>query len=72
MPIWPAADKKFEKWFYEEEVKPSRPVTTVDYGNGPEPIYRGDTIKSTMSWQNGIVVGKTVNGILKVKTSSKC
>jgi hypothetical protein len=70
LPTGPAADKKFEKWFYEEEVKPSRPVTTVDYGNGPEPIYRGDTIKSTMSWQNGIVVGKTVNGILKVKTSS--
>jgi hypothetical protein len=70
LPTGPAADKKFEKWFYEEEVKPSRPVTTVDYGNGTEQIYRGDTIKSTMSWQNGIVVGKTVNGILKVKTSS--
>jgi hypothetical protein len=41
IPTGPAADKRFDKWFYEEEAKPAKAL--IDH---PElgKIYRGDTI----------------------------
>jgi hypothetical protein len=41
IPTGPAADKKFDKWFYEEFEKPAKPLyTKADAG----PIYKGDTV----------------------------
>ena len=41
IPRGPAADKKFDKWFYEESEKPAKPLYTH-----PElgPIYENDTV----------------------------
>lgn len=70
LPVGPAAEKRFDKWFYEEETRPLKPVETVDIGMGPEEIYVGDSIKTGVAWQSGVVKGKTENGYLRVKTSS--
>lgn len=44
IPTGPAADKRFEKWFYEDAERPAKPLF-VDPKHGP--IYKGDTL--TMS-----------------------
>lgn len=41
IPTGPAADKKFDKWFYEESTRPSRPVYTSE---SLGPIHEGDTL----------------------------
>lgn len=50
IPTGPAADKKFDKWFYEEDTKPVKPLTTIEYGMGPQELFRGDTIKTRASF----------------------
>lgn len=70
IPTGPAADKKFEKWFYEKTERPIKPLVDLDLGMGKEPLYRGDTIKSVISWQSGVVTGRTEAGMLRVKTGS--
>ncbi len=44
IPTGPAADKKFEKWFYEESERKAAPLY-VDPNHGP--IYKGDTLTLT-------------------------
>jgi len=39
IPTGPAADKKFDKWLYEEDVQPVEPVGSI----AGQPIYSGDT-----------------------------
>ena len=41
IPTGPAADKRFDKWFYEEETRPAKPLATHPTAG---PIYRGDTV----------------------------
>jgi hypothetical protein len=41
IPTGPAADKKFDAWFYEEETRPAKPIATHPKLG---PIYRGDTV----------------------------
>lgn len=65
IPTGPAADKKFEKWFYEEEQKPVKPL--VEH---PKlgPIYKGDTIKTNASWMpEGKVVRLDAGGNVYLK-----
>lgn len=60
IPTGPAADKKFDAWFYEEKTKPVKPaITHPTLG----PIYVGDTIKSRASWApEGRVASGTAQG----------
>lgn len=47
IPTGPAADKKFDAWFYEEKSRPVKPaITHPTLG----PVYVGDTIESRASW----------------------
>ena len=58
IPTGPAADKKFEKWFYEKAERPIKPLGKVTIGGEDKSIYKGDTITSRASWApTGIVVG---------------
>jgi hypothetical protein len=41
IPTGPAADKKFDKWFYEGEDQPAKPLQTR---TGMQRVYAGDTI----------------------------
>lgn len=41
IPTGPAADKRFDKWFYEEDTKPARPIYTDERLGA---IYEGDTL----------------------------
>lgn len=56
IPTGPAADKKFDKWFYEEEQRPVKPLFEHPTLGA---VYRGDTLKTRTSWAaEGKVVGK--------------
>lgn len=47
IPTGPAADAKFEKWFYETDEKPVKPLLThPTLGE----IYKGDKVTSRASW----------------------
>ncbi|WP_114969574.1 PLxRFG domain-containing protein [Rhodoferax ferrireducens] len=44
LPTGPAADKKFDQWFFETSEKPSKMLaTSADHG----PIFKGDTVTSS-------------------------
>lgn len=67
IPRGPAADKKFDKWFYEEEERSLKPLA-----EHPKlgPIYKGDTVQTNASWMlNGKVVRVEpgVNGALWIQ-----
>jgi len=50
IPTGPAADKKFEKWFYEEEERATRPIFEhPELGS----VYRGDTLQTARSVGEG-------------------
>lgn len=56
IPTGPAADKRFDKWFYEEESRPVKPL--LDHPTHG-PIYAGDTVETRVSWApTGKVVRK--------------
>lgn len=60
IPTGPAADKKFEKWFYEDDTRQIKPMFEHPTLG---PIYRGDTIKSKTAWASaGRVVGRPAGG----------
>lgn len=60
IPTGPAADKKFDKWFYEEDTRPLKPLFEHPTLG---PIYRGDTVKSRAAWASeGRVVGRPAGG----------
>lgn len=70
IPTGPAADKRFEKWFYETEERPVRPIVQHDFGTGPIAIYRGDTVRSRAAWApEAIVMRKSESGGLWVKVA---
>ena len=72
IPTGPAADKRFEKWFYETEERPVRPIAQIDFGTGPIAIYRGDTVRSRASWApEAIVTRKADSGALWVKVAGR-
>lgn len=58
IPTGPAADKKFDKWLYEEEQRPLKPLGTIDIDGKDAPIYKGDTIESRASWAKRGAVSK--------------
>jgi hypothetical protein len=63
IPTGPAADKRFDQWMYGTEERPVKPLAQVDYGMGPQDIYRGDTIKSRASFApQGVVMRKDQSG----------
>lgn len=58
IPTGSAADKKFEKWFYEKSQRAVKPLGTIVLDGTSTPIYKGDTVESRASWAPaGIVVG---------------
>lgn len=65
LPTGPAADKKFDKWFYgeaERELKPLFDHPTLG------PIYRGDTVTTRASWmKEGVIVRRDKDGGLWLK-----
>lgn len=70
IPTGPAADKRFEKWFYETEERPVRPIVQHDFGTGPIATYRGDTVRSRAAWApEAIVMRKSESGGLWVKVA---
>ena len=70
IPTGPAADKRFEKWFYETEDRPVKPIVQHDFGTGPIAIYRGDTVRSRAAWApEAIVMRKSETGGLWVKVA---
>lgn len=72
IPTGPAADKKFDKWFYEEEPRAVKPLDTLDYGIGPQEIYRGDTVKTRASWaQEATILRKHPSGGYWVKVEGQ-
>lgn len=72
IPTGPAADKRFDQWMYGTEERAVKPLAQVDYGMGPQDIYRGDTIKSRASWApQGVVMRKNPNGGFWVKVDGQ-
>lgn len=72
IPTGPAADKRFEQWMYGTEERDVKPLAQVDYGIGPQDIYRGDTIKSRAAWApQGVVIRKNAEGGFWVKVDGK-
>ncbi len=69
VPTGPAADKRFEKWFYEEAqraVKPLMEHPTLG------PVYRGDTIATRASWAaQGVVSRRDADGGVWLKVPGK-
>lgn len=66
IPTGPAADKRFEKWFYEEEQRPVKPL--IDHP-ALGPIYKGDTVKTNASWMpEGRVVRRDAGGNIYLKS----
>ena len=58
LPTGPAADKKFEKWMYETNERPAKPLGHVAINGVDTPIYKGDTVESRASWApTGTVTG---------------
>lgn len=59
IPTGPAADKKFEKWFYETSDKPAKPLG----GTGKHgPIYRGDTVTIESFGASYDIVAEYIDG----------
>lgn len=57
IPTGPAADKRFDDWFYGEQERPAKPLGTAVIDGKETPIYKGDTIESRASWAPvGVVV----------------
>jgi hypothetical protein len=58
IPTGPSADAKFDKWFYEAQDRPVKPLGTIDIDGKATPIYKGDKIESRASWApTGTVTG---------------
>jgi len=55
IPTGPAADKKFDKWFYSEE---ERAIKPLDDHQRLGVIYKGDTLESNVSWVSGLKISK--------------
>lgn len=72
IPTGPAADKKFDKWFYEEEQRPAKPLGVVVIGGKETPIYKGDTVESHPQafWAPGGTVVGWRDGAPMVKASA--
>jgi hypothetical protein len=49
LPTGPAADKKFEKWFYEEQERPVKPLFKSPVGD----VRKGDTVTVYDEWAQG-------------------
>lgn len=72
IPTGSAADKRFEKWFYEAEERPVKPIVQHDFGAGPVAIYRGDTVRSRAAWApEAVVVRRAEGGGLWVKVAGR-
>lgn len=68
IPTGPAADKKFEKWFYEKAEKAVKPLLEhPQYGA----IYRGDTVTLRSSYipnaSEGVIIDSIQDGLLQTK-----
>jgi hypothetical protein len=65
IPTGPAADKKFDKWFYEEEQKAVKPLAEHPTLG---PIYKGDVIETNVSWmKRGKVMKRDQSGNIWLK-----
>ena len=66
IPTGPAADKRFDKWFYEEEQRPLKPL--LDH---PKlgPVFAGDTVKTRVSFvPSGVIARRDKDGSFWIKT----
>ncbi len=70
LPTGPAADKKFDKWFYEESSKPAKPLGTISIDGKEVSIYKGDSVESRASWAPAGVVTGWRNGAPMVKATA--
>jgi hypothetical protein len=69
IPTGPAADKKFDAWFYEEKTWPLKPAMAHP---SLGPIYVGDTIESRASWApRATVASSHGDGSVMVKVEGK-
>lgn len=59
IPTGPAADKKFDKWFYESSDKPVKPLM-VHPEHGP--IYKGDTVRISGFGTSQTIVVEHIDG----------
>ena len=71
LPDGPAANAKFDKWFYELSEKPVKPlITHPEHG----PIYKGDTVTSRASFipgaSSGVAIDSIRDGVLQTKVAS--
>lgn len=65
LPTGPAADKKFDKWFYGEAERELKPLFDHPMLG---PIYRGDTVTTRASWmKEGVIVRRDKGGRLWLK-----
>ena len=70
LPTGPAADKQFDKWFYEKAEKPLKPLTIhPKFGN----IYKGDTVVSRSGFipgaDTGVIIDSIREGMLQTKVT---
>lgn len=65
IPTGSAADKKFDKWFYDEEQKAVKPLAEHPTLG---PIYKGDVIETNASWmKRGKVMKRDQSGNIWLK-----
>jgi hypothetical protein len=65
IPTGPAADKRFDKWFYETS---ERPVNPLYESPALGAIYRGDTLTTNASWmKEGVLTRRDKDGGLWLK-----
>lgn len=70
IPTGPAADAKFDKWFYEEEQRPVKPLAAVVIDGKETPIYKGDTVTLRAAWAPPGTVTGLRDGALLVKATA--
>jgi len=70
IPRGPAADKRFDKWFYEESEKASKPIVPASALNVGEEIHRGDTVRIFGFGRNSDMVvdrADKINGVYYIR-----
>lgn len=72
IPTGPAADKKFEKWFYEEDTRPAKPLGVIVINGKETPVYKGDTVESHPQafWAPGGTIAGWRDGVPMVKATA--
>lgn len=67
IPTGPAADKRFDQWFFEEATRPAKPAGTVTVNGQPTEVYVGDSLDSKTLRRNGAIVTDVRDGTVFAK-----